>query len=260
MSALSDNRNTPAQAGDGFADDFTVIASDILYAGGMGAIDSTQEIQPASDTLGLRVVGRIPVKVDNTADGLTSEVELGVFRYANSSTAPLTRAMIGDACYVEDDQTVAATSTNLVAAGLVVDVDSKGVWVDQRLAALTTARRIARPKVVAVTGTTSTLTAAQAFQGNVVVTASNSGATTLTMPAAATGLRIGVQRLTAGAGYDVVLQAGSGDTVRGSTVAGTATNDTDAVSQILWLEAENVTNWADASPLAADRAEWAPST
>jgi hypothetical protein len=257
MTALADNRNTPKLAGEGFVDDFTAINADILYAGGMGAIDSTQEIQPASDTLGLRVVGRIPVKVDNTADGEASEVDSGIFRYVNSTTAPVTRAQVGDVCYVEDDQTVASTSTNLVAAGLVVDVDSKGVWVDQRPASLSMARRIARPKVVAVTATTATLTAAQAFQGNVVVTASNSGATTLTMPAAAAGLRIGVQRLTAGAGYDVSLAAASADTVLGSE---TVLNDTDAVSQVLWLEAENVTNWALGAPVASDRAEWASST
>lgn len=261
MAALTDNRDTRELAsGRGQVAKFDIYDAEIVYAGGMLAVDSAGEVHAASDTLGLRVLGRVPAKVDNSADGEKSEVQRGIFRYANSTSHALSRNNIGQPCYVEDDQTVAGSSTNLVPAGLVHDVDSDGVWVDQSLAACQTAIAAARKKVVAVTDTTATLTAAQAFQGNVVITAENDGATTLTLPAAAAGYRLGIQRINAGDGYDVVVTAASGDKVRGSTAGGTITNDTDAVSDVLTLETIDATDWVDATPLAKDRAEWAPST
>jgi len=261
MAALTDNRDTrELESGRGQVAQFDIYNDEIVYAGGMLAVDYAGEVHAAGDTLGLRVLGCVPVKVDNADDGEKSEVQRGIFRYANSETYPLSRNNIGHPCYVEDDQTVAGHSTNLVAAGLVHDVDSEGVWVDQSLAATQTAIRQAKQKVVAVTAENLSVTTAQCFQGNVVVTAENSSATTLTLPTAAAGYRLGVQRINAGAGYDVVVTAASADKVRGSTEAGTITNDTDAVSDVLYLETVNATDWVDASPLAKDRAEWAPST
>lgn len=260
MAALTDNRDTPELLGDDLVADLTILNDEVIYGGAMIAIDSSLESQAAADTAGLRVVGRAPKKVDNADDGSTDNVERGIFRYAVSSTFPITRAGIGTVCYVEDDQTVAGSSTNLIAAGLVHDVDSSGVWVDQTAAALATARRLARPKVLAKTDD-YTITAAQAFQGNIVFTGSKATTgNTFTLPAAASGYRVGIQRLTATAGYDVVVTAGTGDTVRGSAAAGTITNDTDAVSDVLWLETADATAWLDAMPLAKDLAEWTPST
>jgi hypothetical protein len=222
----------------------------------MQAIDYTGEIQPASDTLGLKVIGRCEAQVDNTVDGHTSNAKCGIFRYANSSTYALTRANIGRPCYVENDQTVGAGSTYYVPAGIVVDVDSSGVWVDQSPLALAAARAAAIPYVSAQTGTTATVTAAMAFQGNVVMTASNSGATVITLPSAVPGYRIGIQRVNAGAGYDVTITPGSADTVRGGTTVQSAVNTTDAISQVLWIETINDTAWVDAGPLAGDRSVW----
>ena len=55
----------------------------------------------------------------------------GCFLYKNSSsTAAIAAADIGGVCYVADDQTVSKTGgTNSIPAGLVYDVESKGVWV-----------------------------------------------------------------------------------------------------------------------------------
>ena len=39
-----------------------------------------------------------------------------------------------------------------------------------------------------------------------------------------------------------------------------ASNTTDAVSQVLYLEARDATDWVDAAPLASDRAVWVAST
>lgn len=260
MSALSANRNTRPLMGIDPVDEFTVVDADILYAGGIMAIDSSLELKPAADTLGQRVVGICQLKTDNTDDGEKAEVKRGIIRLGNSTSYAITRAMIGEPCYVEDDQTVGSGSSNLVVAGLVHDVDSTGVWVDMRPEALATARRMARPKVVSITDATKTISAAQVFQGNVVLACDKNGGVTLTLPTAVAGYRIGVQRIAATAAHDVVITAASGDTVRGSDAAGTITNDTDAVSGVLWLETENATNWTDAMPLAKDRAEWEASS
>lgn len=260
MTALTAGRNTPELAGENPAAQFVILAAEIMYAGDMAARTYDNEVQMAADTLGFRVEGRVAKTVDNTADGKSVTVERGIFRYENSATYPVGRAQIGRPCYVEDDNTVAAYSTNLVAAGLVVDVDSDGVWVDQRVAALELARRLALPKVVAVAAATATVSAAQCFQGNVVLACDYATGVTLTLPAAQAGYRVGVQRTDATAAHDVVITAATGDTVRGSTAGGTASNTTDAVSQVLYLEAVNGTAWVDADPLAADRAVWAPST
>ena len=137
MCALAANRDTPEIKHPRFlAAKFTVLNDAVLYAGAILAIDSANEIQPAADTAGLKVVGRCPLALDNAADGLESQVEQGVFRYANSGTYPITRAMIGRVAYVENDETVGYNSTNKVRAGLVYDVDSDGVWVDMRSEAL----------------------------------------------------------------------------------------------------------------------------
>ena len=58
-------------------------------------------------------------------------VRSGCFLFKNgSSTAALAGADTGGVCYVIDDQTVGKTGgTNSIVAGLVYDVESKGVWV-----------------------------------------------------------------------------------------------------------------------------------
>jgi len=262
MTALSENRNTanlPGGDNCAFQSEVAVLDAEHLYVGGMLALNEDGELEMASDSAGLRVVGCCEEEIDNADDGEKSNARRGFFYYENSATAPVTAAMIGQPCYVEDDNTVAGTSTNLISAGLVHDVDSSGVWVDQRAASLAAARKMARPVVVSVTATTATVSTAQAFQGNVIISCANAAATTITLPSAAPGYRIGVHRANAGAGYDVILQAAAADTVRGSTAAGTASNTTDAISQVLWLECENAVNWKDAMPLPGDFAAWAAS-
>lgn len=254
MSALADNRDTRKLDGENLVDKLTVINADIAYAGGIAAIDSTLEVQPASDTLGLRVVGIFPKKVDNTADGETSEVSRGIFRLANSSTSPITRALVGRPCYVEDDQTVAGKTSNLVAAGLVHDVDNSGVWVDMRPESLALAVRETPPTVIAKTDD-YTVTAAQAFSRRCVFTVSKSSGATITLPSAVPGMKIGVKRLTAGSGYDVSVQAATGDKVLGSNAGKKIDNTVDALSGILWLEAQDATDWVMAWP-PADSESW----
>ena len=66
------------------------------------------------------------------AGDLSVRTRKGVFRFNNSAGADeITRAEIGDTCYVVDDETVAKTDDtgSRSAAGAIEDVDAIGVWV-----------------------------------------------------------------------------------------------------------------------------------
>ena len=111
-----------------------VAASTHLYPGGLGARDASGNLVPASDTAGLRVVGRIEVDADNSLGGagaISAQVRRGVLRYANSSGDPLAAADIGNMAFVENDSTVnKAGGTNKIHAGKIIDLDANGVWID----------------------------------------------------------------------------------------------------------------------------------
>ena len=54
----------------------------------------------------------------------------GIFKYTN--VGDVTVAMRGQLCYVSDDQTVTEASGDDPIAGVIYDVDSDGVWVEQQ--------------------------------------------------------------------------------------------------------------------------------
>jgi len=132
MAALTEARDTPQR--DGAAVLVGVASNTQIYAGALVAINSTGYAVPASDATGLKVVGRAEETVDNTGtagDGAESiTVRRGVFRWTNGDT--FTRADVGSLAYVEDDAQVqkAASATYDIVAGVIVDVDTYGVWVD----------------------------------------------------------------------------------------------------------------------------------
>lgn len=131
--------NAPKRAGDNI--ELKLAAGAVIFEGILVAINSDGNAVAASDTSGLKVVGRAENAADNTsgnAGDLSVVVSRGVFRYNNSSTKALTKANFGDAAFVEDDNTVASESTNSVIAGLVVGIDDVGVWVDTKVASLIT--------------------------------------------------------------------------------------------------------------------------
>lgn len=135
MTALAADRATPRRAGTNKS--LPVAANAVIFQGAIVAVSTTA---PGYATKGatsttLRGVGVARNRADNTggADGAKSvEVETGTWAFANSAAADLiTRADIGAACYMVDDQTVAKTNgggTRSVA-GIVSDVDAYGVWV-----------------------------------------------------------------------------------------------------------------------------------
>lgn len=94
--------------------------------------------EPGATATGLVAVGRAKETVDNSAgaDGdLTVSVEEGVFKWANLGADAAAQANVGADVYVTDDQTVSKTdgSSTKSRAGILVQVDSDGVWVQTGL-------------------------------------------------------------------------------------------------------------------------------
>ena len=113
---------------------YELAANAAIHAEELVALNADGKAVPAADTAGLRVIG---IAKSVTAEGV--EIEDGIFALANDATSPVTRAMRGKPCVVKDVATVAASSTNSIAAGLVVDVYDNEVYVDLRLPALAAA-------------------------------------------------------------------------------------------------------------------------
>ncbi|MDM7928670.1 hypothetical protein [Blastomonas fulva] len=134
MAALTQDRATPRLAeGNVFSRD--VAADAVIFAGAIVCLSATGWAVPGSTATTLVADGVAQEPVDNTG-GANGDVKVrvfkGVFRFGNSAAADaITRAEIGDDCYIVDDQTVAKTSgTNTRSiAGKIVDVDAQGVWV-----------------------------------------------------------------------------------------------------------------------------------
>lgn len=131
--SLATDRNTPRAAGDIKS---LPMAAVLIYAGALVCRSATGYGTPGAVSTTLVGVGRANQRVDNSggaAGDLRINVEVGVFRYANSADADaITIADIGKPCYVVDDQTVAKTNgTNTRSiAGFIHDVDVQGVWVE----------------------------------------------------------------------------------------------------------------------------------
>lgn len=129
--------NTPSRYG--VAVRLPLAKGAVIYAGTLVAVDENGYAVPASDTANLKVVGRANGTADNSegeVGGKEVDVERGIFRYTNSTSKPITRADWNSRVFVEDDNTVAKSSTNSVCAGVMVGIDDVGVWVDTKQSAI----------------------------------------------------------------------------------------------------------------------------
>lgn len=131
--ALAAARNTPRR--DKEVESHPVKAATTGWQGGLICLDAAGWAVPGATAVGLIAVGRAEETVVNSgANGAKNiEVRRGVFRWKNSAAGDLiTRAEIGDNCYIVDDETVAktdGTGTRSIA-GKIRDVDAQGVWVE----------------------------------------------------------------------------------------------------------------------------------
>lgn len=227
-------------------------ANATVYQGGMVALElSSGFYVPASATLGLVVAGRLdsekaaaPSVVGGSTNGaVVTRVEQGVFRYANSGGGDVIAVTErGKVCYVVDDQTVAKTDSGGArpVAGLVIDVDSAGVFVQcslqlsarevvsgtpEQIAASGALSVAKRTSILAVSGTKAYTLAAGLFQGQrktifcksvastpngVVTVTGGNGFTTLTF--GASSANSGVELEYGSNGWDIV-GVGVGGTV-----------------------------------------------
>lgn len=131
MAAATLAIDTPERSGTML--NLPVAATTKIYAGTLVALNATGYLVSASNTAGLRVIGRAEADVDNSAgaDGdLSADVKISVFRFDNSGANALTIADIGATAFVEDNQTVASTASNKVKAGRVMAIDDDGVWIN----------------------------------------------------------------------------------------------------------------------------------
>jgi len=133
MAALTEDRNTKLTEGKIFS--YPVAASTKIYAGSLVALNSSGYAVPASDTAGLRVVGRAEEQVDNStgSNGDKSvQVREGIFLFAGSG---LTDADVGKNALVSDDQTISvAPTTNNIFAGVIKKVESTTeAWIETGL-------------------------------------------------------------------------------------------------------------------------------
>lgn len=133
MTALTADRNTPSRAGS--LHEPPVKAATLIYTGSLVCLDAAGLGVPGATALGLVALGRAERRADNSG-GLDGDIRVravsGCYRWANSAAADeITRAEIGDDCYIVDDQTVAKTdgTGTRSRAGKIVDVDDLGVWV-----------------------------------------------------------------------------------------------------------------------------------
>ena len=110
---------------------YEIASGSTVVSGNLVALNAEGKAVPAADTAGLRVIG-IAERVQN---GMVEAAD-GIFSFANDTTHALTRADRGKVAYVKDKNTVASTGTNLIPAGIVVDVCDDEVYLDITPAAL----------------------------------------------------------------------------------------------------------------------------
>lgn len=134
MAALTTDRNTLKR--DAVQFEFPVAANTMLYAGGIGCVNSSGYAVPGSTSTTLKAIGRIDEVANNVggaAGAIRVKLRRGCYGFANSTAGDLiTLADVGASCYIVDDQTVAKTNGGATrsVAGVIRDVDAKGVWVE----------------------------------------------------------------------------------------------------------------------------------
>ncbi len=133
MAALTADRNTPRQQGVHVS--ALMAATAVIHAGALVAINATGYAVPGSTATGLTYFGRAEEAKDNSGGADGDETVLvrrqDAFQWENSGTDPVGQASLGKVCYIEDDQTVAATdgTGTRSEAGIVIGIDADGVWV-----------------------------------------------------------------------------------------------------------------------------------
>jgi hypothetical protein len=159
MTLLSTDRSWEEREGR----DFSRLVKDavLIYEGAFVVLDSSGYAKPGVTATGLVADGIALEQADNSlgaAGAIRVKVRKGNFVFANSSSSDeITKAEIGDMCYIVDDATVAKTSGGGTrsAAGTIVDVEDDGVWVSVGTAVVISAGLLAANNLSEVTAATA---------------------------------------------------------------------------------------------------------
>ncbi len=130
--ALAADRNTAMMDGELLS---LPLAAVKVYAGSIAAVNASGFVTKGAASTTLRYIGRFEEQVDNSAGSAGDKSALvrrgKAFKFKNSGTSAIVQADLGNVCYIEDDQTVSKTDQagTLSAAGVIVGVETDGVWV-----------------------------------------------------------------------------------------------------------------------------------
>lgn len=132
MAALTADRDTHELCPASVEYEFPVADNVKIFNGAMIGFDANGRLAPCTLSTTIKPVGRSIEFKDNTvvghtAGGITCKFHIGTFRWTNVGS--ITIASRGLIVYAADDNSVQLASTGASAAGVIVDVDSSGVWV-----------------------------------------------------------------------------------------------------------------------------------
>ena len=131
---LTQDRITPLR--DGEVMPFTVGAGEEIFLGAQVAVNATGFLVAGAAATGLTYIGRADAHVDNSGGADGDETCLvrrkKAFLFKNSDADPVDQSLVGQPCYILDDETVAGTdgTGTRSESGTVLAVESAGVWVE----------------------------------------------------------------------------------------------------------------------------------
>lgn len=131
--ALSAARETKRWGGGGPERllELPMAASTTIWQGGLTCLNASGLFVPGATATTLRAVGRAEeTKVSGSGQNPRIKVSTGIFKFKNDAGDLVVAGDRGAVCYITDDETVCHTSTGKSVAGIVVDIDSDGVWVN----------------------------------------------------------------------------------------------------------------------------------
>lgn len=110
---------------------YLVAASTKIWAGALVVLNTSGYAENATAAASKTAVGVCRETVDNTGANGAKEVKVskGIFKFANKAGDLLALANTEGTAYIEDNDTVRATSGSTSAAGKIERVDSDGVFV-----------------------------------------------------------------------------------------------------------------------------------
>lgn len=133
MTAAISDRNTPRRERGLLV--VAIAAATTVHNGLIACVNANGYAVEGSTATDLIYLGRFEETVTNA--GAAGDVSVRIrtneaFQFENSATDPVTQSNFGDFCFIEDNQTVAATdgTGTRSKAGRVVGIDEHGVWVE----------------------------------------------------------------------------------------------------------------------------------